>query len=304
MSGNHEEHEMTNGRPQRIVDAHVHLWDLSAHRAWYPALEAPAGDEQDVGLGEMAGLRRDYGLPEYRSDAAGHEITGLVHVSAVSAAGAHRDEAAWLDALAEREGLPSVVIGAIDPSDDAATIVADLERQAASPRFRGVRVLYGLEPDAPITTTLLGWLEREGHVLDLVAHPSEALAWRRRLDAHPALAVVLEHAGWPEATDADHREQWRRGIEALAGHENLVCKLSGLAMVTHAIEAEALRPWVAGCLDVFGPERLAFGSNFPVEGLYGSFGEQVDAYARLLADCDDTERDAIFAGTAERVYGI
>lgn len=291
-------------RPERIVDAHVHLWDLTSHRAWYPALEAPEGDAHDVGLGEMAGIRRDYRLAEYRADAEGHRVTGVVHVSAVSAAGVHHDEARWLDELADREGVPSALIGTVDPTDDAATIVADLERQAASPRFRGARVLYGLEPDSAAAGVVLEWLEQHGYVLDLVAHPSDALAWRRRLDAHPDLRVVLEHAGWPEATDADRRADWRRGLEALAEHPGLVVKLSGLGMVTHVIEPEALRPWVAACLETVGPERLAFGSNFPVESLFGTFAGQIDAYATLLAECTPAERDAIFAGTAERVYRL
>src|SRR5699024_8387126 len=99
------------------------------------------------------------------------QVEKFVHVSATTALRAYLDETRWVDALADREGLDLVIVGSVDPALDPAAIVADLEQQARSPRFRGIRVLSGLEPDSAAAATILEWLDRGGYVFDLVTGP-------------------------------------------------------------------------------------------------------------------------------------
>jgi predicted TIM-barrel fold metal-dependent hydrolase len=287
--------------PLQIVDSHLHLWDLGANPTWYPAmLDAGA----DFGLGDMSGMRRDHLAGDYRSETADWAVVKAVHVSAVSAARVHLDEGRWVDGELDRLGLPAAVIGAVEPAQTLAEIEADIAEQARSPRFRGVRVLAGLDFASATADGLLALLADGGHVFDVVVHPPQAEAFGELLARHPSATVVLEHAGWPLGTDADSRELWRRGLDRLAAYPNLSCKLSGVAMVTHSFATDALRPWVEGCLEAFGPDRCLFGSNFPVDRLFGSFDQLLDAYVELTSGLDPQERVRVFGTNAERLYRV
>ena len=85
---------------------------------------------------------------------------------------------------------------------------------------------------------------------------------------------------------------------------NVVCKLSGLAMPLGTISAAAFRPWIEQAIATFGVDRCMFASNFPVDGIHGSFDELYDAFAAVTAGLDDVSRDRLFAANAEHVYRI
>src|ERR1700712_3966660 len=116
---------------QHVVDAHAHLWNTTEHD-WYPALQQLAGQ-----LGQPE-LYSDFLVDDYRRAAGGLPVTKLGHVSPVTKRGAYLEETEWVDALADAHDLDLVVIGSVDPTMTEAEIVADLERQARSSRFRGV----------------------------------------------------------------------------------------------------------------------------------------------------------------------
>src|SRR6202012_1660964 len=97
---------------------------------------------------------------------------------------------------------------------------------------------------------------------------------------------------------------WREGMRQLAGCVNVAVKISGLAMFDHKWSVESLRPYVLETIDTFGVERAMFASNFPVDRLFGSYEDLWRAYASIVADASDAERDALFRRNAERVYRI
>jgi predicted TIM-barrel fold metal-dependent hydrolase len=254
----------------------------------------------------MAGLRRDYLPADYRKDVAGSGVTvdRVVHVSAVTAPGTHLDEARWLDGVAAADGLVAAVLGAVEPGSSAETVAADVAIQAGSPLFRGIRVLYGLDPADPVTRTLLELLDEGGHALDVVIHPGEVAAWLPVLRGHPGLTVVLEHAGWPDGPGPAEFTAWRDGLAELAGLDNVHCKISGLPMALHTLDAAVLRPWIDACLEAFGTHRAFFGSNFPVDSLFGGYDRLLDAYLSAAAGLTAAERDRLFAANAERCYRL
>ena len=287
----------------RLVDAHVHLWEPSA-RPWYPAMQDTEAAKAFAGLGDVTRMARDFLPPQLREETSAVELLGLVHVSAVSAPRVHIDEGAWVDGVLDGLGLPAVTIGAIEADQDRAAIEADLDAQARSPRFRGVRVLSGLDPAGATAADLCAALEERGLVFDLVAHPATAAAFAELLETRPGLRVVLEHSGWPTAVDADGLAAWRAGIDRLAALPNVDCKVSGLGMATHALDAATLRPWIEGCLEAFGPDRCLFGGNFPVEAMYGDYGTLIDSVAAAVAGLSDAERRAFFVDNARRAYRL
>jgi predicted TIM-barrel fold metal-dependent hydrolase len=169
---------------------------------------------------------------------------------------------------------------------------------------RGVRVLFGLYPASDVAAGLVSWLEARGMVFDAVAHPNEVAAYLRLLEATPDLVVALEHAGWPNSGDDEHFAEWRVGMDALAARPNTYCKISGLAMTLHTLDAAAQGRWIEGCIEAFSPDRCMFGSNFPVDRMFGSFADLYGTYDQVTADLPEDERAKLFSSTARRVYGL
>jgi L-fuconolactonase len=293
---------MNDVKPE-LIDAHVHLWDLSSHR-WYPAMQEPDPDASFESLGDVTRMARDFLLPEYRAETAAAEVVGLVHVSATTAPRTYLKETAWVNGLLAEADLPAALIGAVEPGLSREELRADIEAQEASPRFRGIRVLAGLDPESGFATTLCELLRERGLVLDLVAHPGDAAGLRPLLERFGDLDVVLEHAGWPDGTGAAERAEWEVAVKELAAHDNVLCKVSGLGMVTHSLAAAELRPWIETCLEAFGPGRCLFGSNFPVEAMYGGYDEVLAACLETTAGLSEAERRGFLADNARRAYRL
>ena len=274
-----------------VVDPHVHHWHLSAN-PWYPLLADPA----------MNAIAHDYLAADYQADSANYPVSAIVHISATSKAGAYLDEARWLEGLARETGWPAATVGAVDVDKPWEAMEADLSEQAARPALRGVRVLFGLDPQSDAAASLVRWLQDSDLVFDAVPHPGEVDGYLRLLDATPDLIVAVEHAGWPDSTD--QFAEWRRGIDALAARPNTYCKISGLAMTLYSLAADVQRPWIEGCIEAFGAGRCMFASNFPVDRMFGTFDQLYGTYHEVTAGLPERDRELLFAGTARRVYRL
>lgn len=283
-------------RPTRVVDAHVHLWD-PARTDWYPYLSG----RQPLDLGDVSGMARRFDVPTYTAEAAGWNVEKLVNVAA--AVGRHSvDETLELDRRAAVEGHPDAIIGGLPPTGSTAEAVALLDRQMAASRFRGVRPMGA--PDGPLPADdVLRVLEERDLVFELMAHPDQLQPAAVGLAAFDDLLVVVEHTGWPRSSSEQERTLWTEGIDALAGvGANVHCKLSGLAMPLGSMRVDAFAPWLEHAIDAFGVDRCMFASNFPVDGMHGTFDQLYTTYATVTAGLDDGARDQLFASNAERVY--
>ena len=171
-----EERSMTI---ERVVDAHVHLWD-PARADWYPYLAGM----QELDMGDISGMCRRFDQPIYFSEAAEWNVQKFVHVAA-AAAPVLVDETRELDDQAEATGHPDVLIGGLVPSDDTAEIERQLDEQMASKRFRGIRIMGEGEQALP-TPAILKALQDRGLIFELMVHPDQlapAAAGARRLGA-------------------------------------------------------------------------------------------------------------------------
>jgi len=283
-------------RPARIVDAHVHLWD-PARTDWYPYLSG----RQQLDLGDVAGMSRRFDVPIYFAESSGWNVEKLVNVAA--ATGSHSiDETLALDASAEGQGHPNALIGGVTPTESPAEAIAQIDRQMTASRFRGVRPMGRFEGPLP-SAEVLHALQDRGLVFELMAHPDQLQEAARGLAAFDGLVVVIEHVGWPRSSAAEEQALWAEGLAALAGLGDRVhCKLSGLAMPLGSMRVDALRPWLEHAIETFGVDRCLFASNFPVDGLHGTFDELYTTYSEVTAAMDDLSRDKLFAANAERVY--
>ena len=283
-------------RPARVVDAHVHLWD-PARTDWYPYLSG----RQQLNMGDVSGMARRFDVPTYLAESAGWNVEKIVNVAA--ATGRHSiDETLELDRRADVDGHPDAIIGGIVPTDSVAEAVALLDEQMGAARFRGVRPMGVFDGPLPGDDVLLA-LEERGLLFEVMTHPDQLQAAATRLASFDALVVVVEHTGWPRSSSDEEYALWKVGIDALAGlGDNVVCKLSGLAMPLASMAVDAFRPWLEHAIEVFGVDRCMFASNFPVDGLHGTFDELFTAYATVTSALDEGSREKLFASNAERVY--
>jgi L-fuconolactonase len=267
-----------------FVDAHVHYWRPSVND-WYPALRSRP-------------IYRDI-LPGDFPPSGGH-----VHVSAVSSPDRVVEEARWLERLRGETGLPSAVIGTVDPAAEFAEIERQLEAQAADDAFRGVRVFAGLDPAAEVAVRLLRSLADRDWIFDLIARPGELTSYLPLVEKSPDTVVVLEHAGWPAGPDPERFGSWREALAPFAALDNVDCKISGLGMALGTTDPVRLRPFVETCLELFGVDRCFFGSNFPVDGVAGTYDDLIGAYREITAPLGAEVQDKLFAANARRRYRL
>jgi predicted TIM-barrel fold metal-dependent hydrolase len=299
-------------RSEPIVDAHHHLWDLSANV--YPWLTGPMHDR---GWGDWTALRRDYGVDVLLSDAAHQSLVKSVHVQANIDPSDPVAETAWLESVAARpeaRGLPSAIVGYVNfgwPD-----VEAWLERHAAFPRVRGIRQVLNRHTDPmlnradrdylsdPRWRDAIGLLRRHGWSFDAQVYWQQMVSLADLADRHADTVFVLDHAGMPAERTPEGLDGWARGMQRLAACPNVVVKLSGYGMTDLHWTADGIRPFVLRPIEWFGPQRAMFGSNFPVDRLMADYDRLWDAYRTLIADFSADERHALLRGTAERVYRI
>jgi L-fuconolactonase len=281
---------------ERVVDAHVHLWD-PARADWYPYLAGM----QELDMGDISGMCRRFDQSIYFSETAKWNVQKFVHVAA-AAPEKLVEETHELAAQADATGHPDVLIGGLDPNEDDGELERQLDEQITTARFRGIRIMGEGDQSIP-RPAMLQALQDRGLIFELMVHPDALVPAAAALDGWD-LPVVVEHTGWPRSSDADEFDLWKAGMAALAGlRENVSCKLSGLAMPLQSMTAETFAPWIHGAIDLFGVDRCMFASNFPVDGMHGTYDDLYTAYDGLTGDFDDASREQLFAGNAERIYG-
>jgi L-fuconolactonase len=205
-------------------------------------------------------------------------------------------------------GETPFVAGVVGWSDfEAPEARVNVSRLAADPLLVGLRPMVQDLPDddwlaGEDLDTAFDALAEHGLVFDALLKPRHIPAMLARLARSPDIPVVIDHAAKPDILAGDLAE-WRAGMVLLAQHENVVCKLSGL--VTEAgpdWSVESLRPVVDDLLAAFGPQRLLWGSDWPVLRLVTKYDAWVAATDALLAGLAASDREAILGGNAERIY--
>jgi L-fuconolactonase len=281
------------------VDAHHHLWDLKIRaQEW---LRAP----------ELKPIWRDFPLEELEPEAraSGVDRTILVQVAASA------DETREFLAFAACHALIGGVVGWLDlTAENPAARLDALRNGPGGQTLVGIRHLVQDEPDPawlgrPEVRRALHAIAAAGLPYDLLVRPSQAAAALDVVRAVPELTFVLDHLGKPPIAgpaSASPDPQWLAWFRELAAEPNVVCKLSG--MVTEADwntwTIADLKPYADAALEAFGPDRLMFGSDWPVCLLAGTYTEVFEASRTLTDDLTETDRAAVFGGTATRVYGL
>ena len=192
-----------------------------------------------------------------------------------------------------------------------------LDRLARYPLVRGVRMQlhwhenplyrFAARPDLcadPVVRRNVARLADYGWSFDLQVFAPPDGGRRGPCRACPEVTFVLQHAGMLEDLSPEGRAAWRAGMARLARCPNVVAKLSGLGTFIHRNDPAHIADVLDETVAIFGAERCLFGSNFPIEKLWTSYRDLVDAYRTAAARLRPEQRDAIFATTATRVYRL
>jgi len=270
------------------IDAHHHVWRLA--RGDYGWL-TPA----------LAPIYRDFDLSDLAPHLAAAGIKGTILVQAAPT----EAETDFLLDVAKDADIVRGVVGwtDFDAEDAPARIQALAERQ----------LLVGLRPmvqdiaddDWLLRTHLAPLLEAmaaRGLVFDALVLPRHLPRLLHVVRRHPQLQFVLDHFGKPRLAAGDIAD-WRADIAQLAEQPNVVCKLSGL--VTEAAkdwQVADLKDAVDHALACFGPQRMLWGSDWPVVNLASGYDKWFAAAESLLAGLSADEKAAVFGANAARVY--
>lgn len=294
---------MFDGVVDDVVDAHHHLWVRS---------RTPQGWIDPV---TMARIDADFvpsDLP-----AAAHGVRATVVVQSASL-WSETDE--LLTIASSPDGARAGIAGVVGWADLFAPDLGDrldaLRQGPGGDRLVGIRSMVQAEPDAdyldrPDVRRGIATVGAAGLAFDLILRDDQLAAAARLAADLPDVSLVLDHLGKPALAAAadggrDRLDAWRRDLTALASAPNVSAKLSGL--VTEASweswTLDDLRPAVGHALEVFGPDRLMFGSDWPVCELASEYGRWLGTAHALLSDLGEPDRTAIWAGTARRVYGL
>jgi L-fuconolactonase len=272
------------------IDAHQHFW---------------AYDKQHYGWidDSMQPLQRDFLPADLKALLNENDLDGCVAVQARESF----SETDFLLALAAAHPWIKKVVGWLDLRSEL--LEPELERLESVPALAGFRqVLQHLDPEVLDDSRFRAGLKRmqdNDYTFDLLIYPQHLSAVTRLVTDYPDQRFVIDHLAKPRIASGGLQE-WSRSISAIAKRENVFCKLSG--MVTEADwkqwTAEQLHPYMDVAFAAFGPQRLMYGSDWPVALLAGQYQEVKQVVDNYLEAFSDDEKQRVMGGTACEFYGI
>jgi len=285
-----------------FVDTHVHFWDLKDPKLRYSWLDPETPDHPALGNYDALKMQR-YWADDFLRETRFANVSKAIHVQAAIGIEDPVEETRWLEAFSERLGVPQGIVAFVDlEAANAAEVVA---QHAGFPHVCGIR---DLRYDGYLSseTWRRGFASLEQHGLVCCMDPLvEVMDDAADLAAtFPGITICIDHAGFPRQRDREYFEAWRTGMRKIAERPNTVVKISGLGMCDYSWTLGSIRPWVRTCLDLWGPERSFFGTNWPVDRLFSSYDFLVDSYRALVAELTPAEQEAVLVTNAERVYRL
>ncbi|QTN30933.1 amidohydrolase family protein [Akkermansiaceae bacterium] len=272
-----------------MIDSHHHLWRYSKEEyPWIP---------------EGSPLAQDQLIPELETVASESGVTGTVVVQARQVTG----ESDFLLSLADQTDRIKAVVGWVPLIDE--NVSEELARLSPHPKFNAVRHVLQEEPDEYFLRDDfhrgLSQLPSFGLNFDLLIFQRQLPVAIQLVDRQPDLPIVLNHIAKPEARNGRVESGWREGMKEIAKRENVVgVKFSGLLTEFPEGEgdAETVSAYFHETLEIFGADRVMFGTDWPVCLLRTGYKSWADTVRNLAEGL--SERDAILSGNAARCYGI
>jgi L-fuconolactonase len=273
------------------IDAHHHLWRyLPPGPAWM--------------ADGMEGLRRDFLIEDLRAVTAEVGVTGTIVVETERTV----EETGWLSQVAASDDLIRGVVGWAPLTSPA--VVAELERIASLPKMKAIRhpihdesdEQFVLRDDFNRGVAALKQFDLRYDILIFERHLPQTIQF---VDRHPDQVFILDHVAKPRIRDRVF-SPWRENIRKLARRSNVYCKVSGMVTEAdwHTWSDKVVSPYIEAVVEAFTPNRLMFGSDWPVMTLASSYGRWMATIQSAIAQLSVTEKERILGGTAVEAYGL
>jgi L-fuconolactonase len=276
----------------RRIDCHMHFWTL-AMEPYYALWMSP----------DLKVLYGDYGPRDARPLTAANDVDGVVLVSAASSI----HETGYLMGLADATDFIRGVVGWIDML--APTAAVDLAGWAKFHKFKGIRPYLQDTPEddwilRPDLDPVIRAAIELGVTFDALIKPRHILNTVRFIERYPSLPVIVDHMAKPAIRD-DGFEPWRRDMEEFRSLTHVYCKLSGILTEDGpSWTPERLKPYFDTVIDIFGPDRLVFGSDWPVVNLVADYGRWVATLGNAISGLTRAEQQKIWADNGEKFYRL
>lgn len=291
-----------------MIDAHHHIW-RQTDLPWL------LGPEQPRIFGAYGAIKRDYLIDEYLRDIKGSGIEKSVYVQANWAPNWFEDEVAWVQSVADEHGWPHGIVGYADFTVE--DVRPQLEKLKKYPLMRGIRqqlhwhsnptYTFAKSPDLcsdPTVQRNITALADYDWSFDLQVFSGQMEGAARLARACPDVTFILQHAGMLEDTSKEGWAAWRDNMRRLAECPNVVTKLSAFGTFIHRNDATFIRKMIIETETIFGSKRCLFGSNYPIEKLWTSYGALFAAFQKGAAKLTKAQKQDIFNDTAARVYRL
>lgn len=291
-----------------VIDTHHHLWSLVGDR--YPWLRADVLVPHRYG--DYSSIKHDYGPDDLIRDAADQHLVATVTMEAEWDPSDPVGETEYLSGVAAATGVPGAM--AAQARLDADDVAGVLAAQASHPSVRSIRHKPGgparLEQVGSGRTLMSDPRWRAGYAMlaDHGLHFELQTPWWNLHEAgqlavdHPETLIVVNHAG----VLLDHRPPtiagWRAAVRELADLSNVVVKASGLCTAEDGWDPVVNRDVVRTLVEAYGADRVMFGSNFPVDGMFTTYAAMLADLRLFLDDLPAADQRAVFHDTADRVY--
>ena len=284
-----------------FVDTHFHLHDLKHPQLRYGWLER---DAVHGFLSDTDPLKSQrYRIKDYLAEIRFANVPKAIHVQAAVSTPDPVDETAWLQAFADAAGYPQGIVAECHLARPQAAQV--LDRHLAYANVRGIRNFgegnYLIDPDWRRGFAELGprglvscidtRIERAADILDLAR-------------TFPQTQLCIDHCALPLQRDDAYFRKWRTAMDVMAAAPNVTMKISGLGMGDAFWTVASIRPYVLGSIEAFGTGRVVFGTNWPVDRMFSSYPDVINAYADIISGFARDDQVKMFSGNAERLFRI
>ena len=288
-----------------IIDTHMHLFGIKNPNLKYIWLEDSFVDDGHL-RERLEGIKNyEFNAEDYVRETKNCNVVKSVHVQAAIGTDDPVEETKYIQEETDKSGFPIVAIADASLADEK--VEETLERHASFPCFRGIRDFGGENPDYLLNEQWrkgYSLLEKYGpifcaNILWEDMHKGAALA-----SDYPNITFIVDHTGFPQERSSEYFENWKKSISEISKIENVKIKVSGLGMAEWSWTTESIRPWVEHCVDSFGVERTIWGSNWPVDKLFGMYESVIYSYKEIWKNFNEDDKHKMFKGNAEELFNF
>jgi predicted TIM-barrel fold metal-dependent hydrolase len=293
-----------------IIDSHLHLYDHKAN--FYSFLEQVDPMFQAL-IGDYSALPRKYLLNDYLADERDSEVVGIIWNEFL--AGDPIEEVRWAQRLAEESPIPVAIVGLVDFLSP--NLQSTLEAYAGCPNFCGVREHLAWDEDRPLRCFAsrsdllrdpqwkkgLKLLNRYRFSCQLEVFSTQLQDLLPIVRENPDAGFTIPVMGWPNQIDQEGFRHWQASLAELRNCENVAISISAFECIFGMNWSTAeVKPWVEAVFELFGTDRVMFGSHRPISRLATNFRSPYLAYGELTSGLSPSEQDAVFRANAARWF--